>query len=153
MTRRTQPERLVIDDATPGRLLAVADLCVGDSVLQVVRFDQDLREAFGRVANDGAPVHADPAFARARGFEAPIIQGLCVTTRFSRLIGMYLPGQSAVVESLSFKFRRPVYQDQAVEFTAVVARVMAPLRVVRLNLRAAVAGTTCVVGEAQCLVR
>src|SRR4051812_1940746 len=94
------PQLLVVDDGTPGRLLSIGDIVVGDSVQQVVAFTADLRDAFGRLGRDDAPVHGDAAFARARGFDAPIVQGLCVTTRFSRLVGMYLPGQSAVLESV-----------------------------------------------------
>lgn len=150
---RGQPEQLVVMDDTPGRLLAAADLVVGDSVSQAVSFTPAMREAFGVLARDGAPVHADAAFARARGYDAPILQGMCVTTRFSRLIGMYLPGESAVVESLSFKFRKPVYADATVQFTVTITRLLPALRVARLQLAASVAGEPCIAGEAQCVLR
>ncbi len=147
------PQSLVVDDRTPGRLLGVADLAVGDSVTQSVAMDAAVREAFAQVANDGAPIHGDPAFARARGFDAPIVQGLCVTTRFSRIIGMYLPGQSAVIESLTFKFRKPVHHDDVVVYYASVERLQPALGIVRLTLSASVRGQACLTGSAQCLVR
>lgn len=150
---RTHPQQLVVDDHTPGRLLSIADLAAGDEVVQSVTFDTALRQAFGLLARDGAPVHADPEFARARGFEAPIVQGLCVTSRFSRLIGMYLPGESAVLESLAFKFRKPVLHDATVHYSVTVSRIQAALQIVRLELSASVEGQPCVQGQAQCLLR
>lgn len=153
MTGRTRPGRLEVDDATPARAVSFSQLQVGDAVTQRVVFDAGLREAFGQLARDGARIHADPAFARARGYDAPILQGLCVTSRFSRLIGMYLPGEDAVVESLSFKFRKPVFAGTPVDFQVQVARVLPALRVARLQLSASVDGVPCITGEAQCLLR
>jgi acyl dehydratase len=146
-------EHLVVEDGTPGRLLTVSDLVVGDRVQQSVTFGPSLRQAFSQLAQDGAPVHGNASFARSRGYAAPILQGLCVTSRFSRLIGMYLPGEAAVVESLSFKFRKPVYQDATVIFEVEVERLQPAIRVARLRLSASVDGQPCIAGQAQCLLR
>lgn len=148
-----RPRHLVVEDSTPSRLLAISELQVADSVSQAVTFTTELREAFHQLANDNAPVHGDADFARARGYDAPILQGLCVTSRFSRLIGMYLPGESAVVESLTFKFRKPVYEGRLVEYRVEVTRMLRALQVVRLRLTVESDGQLCIEGEAQCLLR
>lgn len=148
-----RPRHLVVEDSTPSRLLAISELQVADSVSQAVTFTTELREAFHQLANDNAPVHGDADFARARGYHAPILQGLCVTSRFSRLIGMYLPGESAVVESLTFKFRKPVYEGRLVEYRVEVTRMLRALQVVRLRLTVESDGQLCIEGEAQCLLR
>ena len=146
-------QHMVVDDSTPGRHLAINDLAVGDSVSQHVVFSADARRAFSVLANDSAPVHDSARFARARGFDEPIIQGLCVVSRFSRLIGMYLPGEAAVLESLSFKFRKPVYERCELLYRAEVTRVLSVVHVVRLKLLVESGGVVCIAGEAQCLVR
>lgn len=148
-----EPSHLAADDETPSRLLSVADLCLGDSVSQTVSFTVAMRAAFAVLANDGARIHADGVYANARGYDGPILQGLCVTSRFSRLIGMYLPGESAVVESLAFKFRRPVYDGLPLDYRVEVVRIMAALRVARLKLTVHSKGQVCVDGEAQCVLR
>lgn len=150
----TRPPQLVsVDDASPGRALTIRDIVVGDAVEQVFAFDAAARDAFGRVANDRAPVHEDERFAHAQGFGGTIIQGLCVSTRFSRLIGMYLPGEHAILESISLKFRHPTFEGQAIRFRAEVTRLLPPMRVVRIALSAASAEAVHVSGEAQCLIR
>lgn len=149
----TRLRHLVVDDSTPSRLLAFSELHVGDSVSQVITFTTELRKAFHQLARDNAPVHEDADFARARGYDGPILQGLCVTSRFSRLIGMYLPGEGAVVQSFTFKFRKPVYEGRLIEYRVEVMRMLHALQVVRLRLTVESDGQLCIEGEAQCLLR
>ena len=133
--------------------MTVDEIVVGDAVEQRFAFDQAARDAFKVVANDRAPVHDDDRFAQDRGFGGPIIQGFCLATRFSRLIGMYLPGEHAILEMTNLKFRRPTYEKQMLLFRVTVTRVFRPMRVVRLNLLANSESGDHLVGEAQCLIR
>jgi acyl dehydratase len=148
-----QPELLIVDDATPSRPLRVGGIMVGDAVEQHFAFDAAARDAFAKVANDRAPVHEDERFAHAHGFRGTVIQGLCVSTRFSRLIGMYLPGEYAILETLALKFRHPTYEGQALVFRAEVTRILPPLKVVKITLSASSEGIHHITGEAQCLIR
>ena len=148
-----QLQILTVDDATPSRPLRVGEIMVGDAVEQYFAFDSAARAAFAQVANDRAPVHEDERFAHAHGFRGTIIQGMCVSTRFSRLIGMYLPGEYAILEALTLKFRHPTYEGQALVFRAEVTRILPPLKVVKLALSASSDGIHHITGEAQCLIR
>lgn len=153
MSASRAPALLVVNDATPSRLLTMHDIMVGDAVEQHFAFDAAARQAFAVVANDRAPVHEDERFARGRGFSGTIIQGLCVATRFSRLIGMYLPGEHAILESIALKYRYPTLEGQMITFRAQVARLLQPMKVVRIALTAASDTGVHVAGEAQCLIR
>lgn len=144
---------LEIFDHTPMRSLTIDDVSSGQSIFQRVRFDRDMLNAYGRLANDRAPVHDDPRFAHAAGFDKPIIPGLALSTRFSRLIGMYLPGAHAILESVELKFRRPVYADDEIIYRAVVDRVFRPMRVLHLALSISVEGSNHVTGGCRCLIR
>lgn len=153
MSAPRPPATLIVDDATPSRVMTIEDLVVGDAVEQTFVFDAKHRLAFAQVANDRAPVHEDERFAHTRGFGGTIIQGLCVATRFSRLIGMYLPGEHAILESVSIKYIHPTYEGQPLLFRAEVIRLLLPMKVVRLTLSAASNAAIHVMGEAQCLIR
>jgi 3-hydroxybutyryl-CoA dehydratase len=148
-----QPQLLVVDDTTPSRPLLVGEIMVGDAVEQHFAFDATARAAFAKVANDRAPVHEDERFAHAHGFRGTVIQGLCVSSRFSRLIGMYLPGEYAILETLALKFRHPTYEGQPLVFRAEVTRILPPLKVVKLMLTASSESIFHLTGEAQCLIR
>lgn len=147
------PALVIVDDDTPERALTIRDIAVGDAVEQTFTFDARAREGFKTVANDRAPLHDDDRFARSQGYRGAVIQGLCVSARFSRLIGMYLPGRHAILERIELKFRRPTHEGEPLVFRAEVARVLQPLRVVRLELSARSDAGVHVAGEAQCLVR
>jgi 3-hydroxybutyryl-CoA dehydratase len=144
---------LEVFDDTPGRSLGIEDLATGAAVFQRVRLTDDMLAAFVALANDRAPIHEDTQAAVVRGFEAPIVQGLALSTRFSRLIGMYLPGERAVLESVDLKFRRPVYRGTDLIYRAVVHRIFRPMHVVELALSISADGETCVSGACRCLIR
>lgn len=141
---------LDVTDETPARTLGIDDLVQGHQVQQRVRFDAEMLETFGRLARDRAPVHIDAAFAKERGFDAPIVQGLALASRFSRLIGMYLPGEHAVLETIELRYRRPVYAGRDLVYSVMVERVFRPLRAVTLALAIADDGVTHVDGHARC---
>lgn len=141
---------LDVTDETLARALSIDELAPGQSVRQHFRFDAELLETFGRLARDRAPVHIDPEFARERGFDAPIVQGLALATRFSRLIGMYLPGERAVLETIELRYRRPVYADRDLLYSATVQRVFRPMRAVTLALCITDDAVPHVDGHARC---
>ena len=143
---------IIVDDDTPGRALALSDMDVGDAVEQRFVFDAAIRRAFGEVASDSAPVHRDSAFANEWGFRGPIIQGLCVSARFSRLIGMYLPGENGILQSIEFKFRQPTYEGEALVFRAEISRLFRPAKAIRLILSAGSDEGIRIQGEAQCVI-
>jgi len=143
---------LEVTDETPSRALLVDQISVGDRVVQRVTFDTEKHLAFACLARDSAPVHDDADFARRRGFDAPIIQGLAVVSRFSRLLGMYLPGEHAVLQRTEFKFHRPVYADAQLLYSCEVKRIIRPLRVVLLAVAVAADGTDRVTGQCQCQI-
>lgn len=153
MTAVRLPETLIVDDISPSRVMTIQDLVVGDRVEQSFAFNAEQRRAFTHVANDRAPLHEDERFAHARGFGGKIIQGLCVATRFSRLIGMYLPGEHAILESIALKYLHPTYEGQSLLFRVEVIRLLRPLKVVRLTLSAGSDAAVHISGEAQCLIR
>lgn len=148
-----EPTLILVDDGTPERALRIDEVTVGDSVEQPFTFEGHTRAAFQKLANDRAPLHDDERFARSQGFQGIVIQGLCVSTRFSRLLGMYLPGRHAILERIDLKFRRPTHEGEPLVFRVEVTRVLRPMRVVRLDLSARSGAGLHVTGEAQCLVR
>ncbi|WP_271613714.1 MaoC/PaaZ C-terminal domain-containing protein [Bradyrhizobium sp. CCBAU 51627] len=143
---------LEVTDETPPRALLIDDLSVGDRVVQKVVFDTEKHKAFACLARDSAPVHDDVDFARRRGFDAPIIQGLAVVSRFSRLMGMYLPGEHAVLQRTEFKFHQPVYADKELLYSCEVKRIVKPLRVVLLAVAVTADGIDRVTGQCQCQI-
>jgi len=141
-----------VTSETPSRALTIDDIAVGDMVVQSVVFDVEKYAALACLARDRAPVHDDQVFASQRRFDAPVIQGLAVASRFSRLMDMYLPGERAILERVEFKYHRPVYANRNLLYCCRVHRVLKPLRVVGLTLSVSVDSVDHVTGQCQCLI-
>ncbi|MGV0795520.1 MaoC/PaaZ C-terminal domain-containing protein [Mycolicibacterium elephantis] len=63
-----------------------------------------------RLSGDRNPLHSDPSFARAAGFDRPILHGLCtfgISTR--ALVDIAVDGDASRITSVGGSFASPVY--------------------------------------------
>lgn len=143
-----------VTDETPARRLAIDDIAVGDAVAQNLAFDQESLDAFIDLAQDRAGHHVDDLFARTHGLAGRVVHGLLLASRFSRLLGMYLPGENAVIQSLNLNYRAPVAVGQALRYTATVTRVVPSVGAVLLDLLIGGPDSDAVfvTGTSQCVV-
>ncbi|MFD8500721.1 MaoC/PaaZ C-terminal domain-containing protein [Amycolatopsis sp. NPDC059657] len=66
-----------------------------------------------RLCGDRNPLHADPAFARAAGFETPILHGLCTYGIVAKTVtDAFLDGDCSRFGSFSTKFAGVVYPGE-----------------------------------------
>jgi 3-hydroxybutyryl-CoA dehydratase len=127
------------------------DLAVGQSSTQTVTFTEESVKVFTALTGDRAPVHSDAQYARAMGYSDRIVHGMCVASHFSTILGMHLPGPNTVIHSVQLSFVKPVIIGQTVRYTADIARLVASVHVVQLNLRVeSDSGELIVRGQAQC---
>lgn len=69
-----------------------------------------------RLSGDYFDLHVDPDFARAAGFEKPIMHGLCTYGFACRaLIQALCPGKPETVRRLGCRFSKPLYPGIAIE--------------------------------------
>ena len=69
-----------------------------------------------RLSGDRFALHVDPAFARAAGFEQPIMHGLCTMGFACRaLIDTLTPGAPEQVRRLKCRFSKPLYPGVPIE--------------------------------------
>jgi acyl dehydratase len=82
-----------------------------DAVLETPTLPQ--QALLYRLCGDRNPLHADPAFARAAGFDRPILHGLCTYGVVAKsLIDAFLDGDPAQVASFSTKFAGVVFPGE-----------------------------------------
>lgn len=72
-----------------------------------------------RLCGDRNPLHSDPAFAKAAGFPAPILHGLCSLGIALRIVvdGL-LDGDAAAVRSVTARFAGVVFPGEAIRIRA-----------------------------------
>ena len=64
---------------------------------------------FAKLSGDYNPLHVNEEYARQTNFKKRVCHGMLLTSFFSRLIGMYLPGKQALLFSQSLNFVNPCF--------------------------------------------
>jgi 3-hydroxybutyryl-CoA dehydratase len=125
------------------RKKTIRGLRVGDTFTVSRRFSEEDMTAFAHITRDYNPVHFDPRFSGAKGFNARICHGLLVGSILTEVGGQI--GWLASV--MNFRFKHPVYFDETITcrftITAIDERRRARAEVVYLNAEG------CIVLEAE----
>lgn len=129
---------------------AFEDLRLGQEAGFEVVLSADDVDRFAALSGDVNPLHMDAGFARSRGFDGRVVHGACLTALVSRLIGVHLPGENALLQSVSMQFRRPVPAGTRLAVTGVVDQLSEAVRtaVVKVTILDAATGETAATGKA-----
>jgi acyl dehydratase len=134
---------------TQADALAFDALAVGQAAgFEACVTAEDL-DRFIALSGDANPLHADAAFAAARGFGGRVVHGAYLCALVSRLVGMRLPGRDAIVHAMSLEFRSPLMAGEAVRVAGVVDQVSEAVRsaVLRVTVTALADGRTVATGK------
>ncbi len=135
-------------------LLSINDIQVGDSYSEEVLFDEETIARFITLTQDTARIHTNKTFSEQKGFDNLVIHGFLLSIRFSRILGMEIPGENTVIGSIELNFHAPVYVGDTVKYTVTVKRILHPLGTILLDLKIQkLNGTTCVEGKATCVFK
>jgi len=114
--------------------------------------DEDMR-AFERLSGDHNPIHTDPAFARGKGFDAPLVYGLLLASQLSRLVGQELPDRHAILTGIAMNFTSPAFADEELQFSAELVTKSDAAHALGFACRITRAGKTLCRGTAEAVWR
>ncbi len=110
--------------------LTIEDMKQGAGFSFEQRITEDMIDQFTALSGDCSSLHVDSAFARKRGFAKRVAHGALLTALISRLIGVHLPGQNALLLSLNLRFSAPTYGGDEVRVTGAVDQISLATRTV-----------------------
>ena len=96
------------------------DIFIGQKESFMIKITESMVETFGNFSGDLNPLHMDTKFAKSSSFKKRIVHGMLLSTFFSQLVGMYLPGKNALYFSQTLNFRSPCYIDDEIEVVGEV---------------------------------
>lgn len=100
--------------------LSFEDIEIGQAfTLSRTIVDTDIK-AFAEVSGDFSPLHMDDMYASTTEFGSRVVHGALLASLFSNLIGMQIPGKSALYLGQDLVFRRPVLMGDTVFVSAKV---------------------------------
>ena len=105
-------------------------------------------QAFAALSGDTNPLHMDPACGAQSVFGKNIVHGLLIGSLFSKLVGVYCPGDTSLYVSQTAQFKAPIFVGDTVLVRGEVTQKHDSLQMIRLKTEALVEGKVKVTGEA-----
>ncbi len=98
-----------------------------------VRVTESMIDEYARLTGDFSPIHMEEEYARTTKFGQRICHGMLLSSFFSRLIGMHLPGKNGLLLSYSLRHLLPCYLNQVITVEGTVLDKSIATRIITLK--------------------
>lgn len=130
------------------------DVKIGMKKKFVVTVTEKMVDTFAELSGDYNPLHMDQNYASLTNFKRRVCHGMLLTSFFSCLVGMYLPGKNALYFSQSVKFMSPCFINDELSVEGEVIDKSTASRIITLKTTIVNNSGVCLVdGQAKILVR
>jgi 3-hydroxybutyryl-CoA dehydratase len=82
-----------------------------------------MMDVFKELTGDLNPLHTEPGFALTHGYRDRVAYGMLVSSFYSTLVGMYLPGKYALFQSVGISFVAPVFPGDTLTILGEVTAI------------------------------
>ncbi len=132
----------------------IDDLQLGMRKQFKVIITEAMMTEFAKLSGDYNPLHFDEEYSRKSAFNRRICYGLLMVCFFSRLIGMYLPGEKALCLSHSINYLLPAFINDEIIVEGEVLNKSSATRIITLKTTIKNNSGKCLIdGQAKILVR
>lgn len=70
---------------------------------------EEKQKLFCELTGDTNPLHMDSSYAASKGFSDRVVYGMLVSSYYSKLVGVYIPGETCLLLNMDVKYKSPVY--------------------------------------------
>ena len=119
-----------------------------------VDISKNMLDVFGRDTGDYNPLHISEEYASSTSFKKRVCSGMFLSSFFSRLVGMYLPGKHALHISQSLNFVNPCFIGETITVEGKVIDKSPATKIIKLETTITnESGKRIIDGKAQVIVR
>jgi len=119
-----------------------------------VDISKNMLDVFGRDTGDYNPLHMNEKYASSTSFKKRVCSGMFLSSFFSRLVGMYLPGKHALHISQSLNFVNPCFIGEMITVEGKVVDKSPATKIIKLETTITnESGKRIIDGKAQVIVR
>src|SRR5215831_2954027 len=108
----------------------------GDCASISKQFTENDVAQFATLTGDFNPMHMEQEYAASTHLGRRVVHGMLVASYVSTLVGMRLPGAGSLWVQQSYRWRKPVFLGDTVEFTLTVKQKSPGLRSVAVEVKA-----------------
>jgi 3-hydroxybutyryl-CoA dehydratase len=105
----------------------------GNGVIYHYKVDNEVYVSFQNCSKDQNPLHTQLDFARAKGFDKCVMYGNILNCFVSHFVGMLLPTSDVIIHSQDIKFKRPVFMDDELLFTAKIDSIYEQINTIEFS--------------------
>ena len=115
---------------------------------------EDYLDDFAKLSGDDNPLHMNEEYASSTSFKKRVCSGMFLSSFFSRLVGMYLPGIHALHISQSLNFVNPCFIGEMITVEGKVIDKSPATKIIKLETTITnESGKRIIDGKAQVIVR
>ena len=115
---------------------------------------EDRMDDFAKLSGDYNPLHMNEEYASSTSFKKRVCSGMFLSSFFSRLVGMYLPGKHALHISQSLNFVNPCFIGETITVEGKVIDKSPATKIIKLETTITnESGKRIIDGKAQVIVR
>ena len=130
------------------------DIFIGQKESFMIKITESMVQTFSNFSGDLNPLHMDTKFAKSSSFKKRIVHGMLLSTFFSQLVGMHLPGKNALYFSQTLNFRSPCYIDDEIEVVGEVIEKSDSTKIITITTSIFNKSKICLIdGVAKIIVR
>ena len=119
-----------------------------------VRITESMLDNFAQLSGDYNPLHMDIDYAKTTKFKKRVVHGMLLSSFFSQLVGMHIPGKNALFLTQCLKFPSPCFIDDEVTVQGEVISKSLATKIITLKTQITnKSGENLVLGEAKVLIR
>ena len=100
--------------------LTFEEISVGQRASFDLQITKEMVEKFAELSGDYNPLHMDENYAINSQFKQRISHGMLLSSFFSQLVGMHIPGKKCLYLSQNLNFHNPCYIDDEIFVEGIV---------------------------------
>ena len=109
------------------------EIMLGVKVKFTVHITESTINEFARISGDYNPLHMDEQYAVKTQFGKRLCHGMLLSSFFSRLVGMYMPGKNALYFSQTLNFQTPCFVGDKVTIEGEVIDKSQSTRIITIK--------------------
>jgi 3-hydroxybutyryl-CoA dehydratase len=132
---------------------SIDQIAVGDHASFSRVMEAAVVDAYADLILDHSPLHVDDEYARTTPMGRRVVHGMLLSSHFSSIVGMLLPGRRALLSEVTSTYASPVFVGDRVTFSARVDQIDVQRATIRLTTLVLRGSKVCSHGEALVEVR
>ncbi len=111
----------------------ISELAIGMTESFTVEVTEEMQDKFTEISEDINPMHIDEDYAKRHGCKGRLVYGMLTSSFYSRLAGVYLPGEHCILHEVKSRFHNPVYIGDVLTVMGTIEEVHEAVRTIRIK--------------------